>query len=354
MAFGGPALIEDLPFDTWDPAIDAGDRVSAIESLERGKILRLSRLGFEVRPEERRFLAGEWMDGSSKNIYLRGAERRLRGARGSPDDLAGLRGLLERFAQHAQQLVCALFPAYRAALQAGNTSFRPRETAGRPASWRQDDTRLHTDAFPSNPTGGARILRVFTNVDPGSSPRVWQVGEPFPDMAAKFLPRARRQLPGEAWLLSTLKLTKRRRTERDHLMRELHDQVKLDLAYQRQAPKERIEFLPGATWIVFSDQVLHSVLSGRLALERDLTASGRELPRSGDRAAQGARAAHRANPGIGVRAAGARFSRASCGSAGARPSRRPAGTRRSATAPARSRRPRCPSGGCRARSAGSA
>jgi hypothetical protein len=51
-------------------------------------------------------------------------------------------------------------------------------------------------------------------------------------------------------------------------MRELHDRVKLDLAYQRTAPKRRIEFPPGSSWIVFSDQVLHSVLSGRMALEQ--------------------------------------------------------------------------------------
>ena len=221
-----------------------------------------------MRPEERRFLAGEWLDGRSKNIYLRGTERRLRGAKGSRDDLSGLRDLLERFAQQAQQLVSALFPPYRAALRPGNTSFRPCEIAGRPTSWRQDDTRLHTDAFPSSPTGGARILRVFTNVDPSGAPRVWQVGEPFPDMAVRFLPRARRQLPGEAWLLNALKITKRRRTEYDHLMLELHDRVKSDTEYQRNAPRQRIEFLPGSTWIVFSDQVLHSVLSGRLMLEQ--------------------------------------------------------------------------------------
>ena len=261
-------LTVEFPFDTWDPVADAATRAAAIDALERGGVLHLPRLRFEVRPEERRFLAGEWLDGRSKNIYLRGAERRLRGAKGSHDDLSGLRGLLERFAQQAQQLVSALFPPYRAALRPGNTSFRPCEIAGRSRSWRQDDTRLHTDAFPSSPTGGARILRVFTNVDPSGAPRVWQVGEPFPDMAVRFLPRARRQLPGEAWLLNALKITKRRRTEYDHLMLELHDRVKSDTEYQRNAPRQRIEFLPGSTWIVFSDQVLHSVLSGRLMLEQ--------------------------------------------------------------------------------------
>ena len=263
-----PDLITEFAVDTWDPVADAATRAAAIDALERGGVLHLPRLGFEVRPEERHFLSAEWLDGSSKSVYLRGAARRLHGARGSRDDLTGLCGLLERFAQQAQQLVSALFPPYCVALRSGNTSLRPCEIAGRPTSWRHDDKRLHTDAFPSSPTGGARILRVFTNVDPSGAPRVWEVGEPFSDMAARFLPRARRQLPGEAWLLHGLKITKRRRTEYDHLMRELHDRVKADMEYQRNAPRQRIEFLPGSTWIVFSDQVLHSVLSGRLMLEQ--------------------------------------------------------------------------------------
>jgi 3-deoxy-D-manno-oct-2-ulosonic acid (Kdo) hydroxylase len=261
-------LTREFPFDTWDPVADAAVREAAIDALERGRVLHLPRLRFEVRPGERRFLSEQWLDERSKSVYLRGAARRLRGAKGGLDDLSGLRGLLERFAQQAQRLVSALLPPYCTVLRRGNTSFRPCEIAGRSTSWRQDDTRLHTDAFPSSPTGGARILRVFTNVDPSGAPRVWQVGESFADMAVRFLPRARRQLPGEAWLLSALKITKRRRTEYDHLMRELHDRVKSDMEYQRNAPRQRIEFLPGSTWIVFSDQVLHSVLSGRLVLEQ--------------------------------------------------------------------------------------
>ena len=273
-------LAVEFPFDAWEPVADAAVRAAAIDALEQGKVLHLPRLRFEVQPEERRFLSEEWLDGSSKSLYLRGAERRLHGARGGPDDRAALCGLLERFAQQANRLVSALLPAYPAVLRLGNTSFRPCEIAGRATSWRQDDTRLHTDAFPSSPTGGARILRVFSNVDPSGAPRVWEVGEPFADMAASFLPRARRQLPGEARLLSALKLTKRRRTEYDHLMRELHDRVKSDLAYQREAPRQRIEFQPGSTWIVFSDQVLHSVLSGRMMLEQTwlLPVAGSEHP----------------------------------------------------------------------------
>ncbi len=262
-------LIETLSIDAWNPALDAAAQDAAADALESGKVLYLPRLGFAVASDERRFLSTHWSDGRSKNIYLRGRERTLRGASGSAQDQEALSAMIERFGRQAQQLVAALFPHYVPHLQFGNTSFRPFEIAGRPPkSFRKDDTRLHPDAFPSNPTGGARLLRVFTNVNTEGTPRVWRVGEPFPDMAAKILPRARRQMPGEAALLKALHVTKKRRSEFDHYMLELHDRTKADLAYQRDMPQQRVEFPPGSSWIVFSDQVLHAVLSGSMMMEQ--------------------------------------------------------------------------------------
>lgn len=264
-------LVEELPFNVWNPGLDAATESAAMDMLERGCVLYLPRLGFEVKPEEKRFLSAAWSDGKSKNIYLRGVRRDLRGANGGFEDLQALKALLERFGHKAQQLVSALFPRYGFRLEFGNTSFRPCEIEGRRSSYRKDDTRLHADAFPSNPTGGARILRVFTNVNPFGKPRVWRIGEPFPEMAAKFLPSARRPFPGEAVLLNVLGITKCRRSEYDHFMNQLHDRVKADLDYQRDAPQLSVEFPPQSTWVVFSDQVLHSVISGAVMLEQTWT-----------------------------------------------------------------------------------
>jgi len=262
-------LIEQLPFETWSPSLDERAQQAATSALEEGKVLYLPHLGFRLNAGEERFLSTKWSDGKSKNIYLRGKERILRGAVGESSELSALTAMLERFAGQAQQLVDALFPTYRLNLQFGNTSFRPFEIEGRPpSSFRKDDTRLHPDAFPSNPSGGARLLRVFTNINGEGKPRVWRVGEPFPDMAAKILPRARAQWPGEAALLYALHVTKRRRSPFDHYMLELHDRVKADLTYQRESPQLRVEFPPGSTWVVFSDQVLHAVMSGSMMLEQ--------------------------------------------------------------------------------------
>ena len=48
---------------------------------------------------------------------------------------------------------------------AARASGPPRSPAVR-RTWRKDDTRLHVDSFPATPSGGRRILRVFSNVNP--------------------------------------------------------------------------------------------------------------------------------------------------------------------------------------------
>jgi hypothetical protein len=175
--------------------------------------------------------------------------------------------MLLRYRKQAESLVERLFPHYRGHVVTGNTSYRPIALQGRARSWRQDDTRLHVDAFPSNPTRGTRLLRIFNNLNPGSEPRRWRVGEPFEDFARRFLPAIGRPLPGSAALLRALRVTKSRRSDYDHYMLQLHDRVKADLNYQRVAPQQAVDFAPGTTWVVFSDQVLHAAMSGQYMLE---------------------------------------------------------------------------------------
>ena len=107
-----------------------------------------------------------------------------------PTTCSALRALVVRFAEQSEAFALRLFPHYRGQLRRGNTSFRPTDVAGRVRSWRQDDTRLHVDAFPSNPMQGTRLLRVFCNVNPDGAPRRWRVGEPF-EAHAQALSRAR-------------------------------------------------------------------------------------------------------------------------------------------------------------------
>jgi hypothetical protein len=207
-------------------------------------------------------------EGRSKNVSLDPTRGNVRGA--SPDVLGDglVGGLLRRYAAWARELLIETAPEYGPHLRIGRASLRTRD-AGAPAlSPRKDDRRLHADAFPSRPTGGARILRVFSNINPDGEARVWRVGEPFEAYARRWIDRIRRPWPGEAWLLERLGVTRAHRTPYDALMLGLHDHAKLDEDYQRTAPGRDVSFPAGASWIVFTDGVVHAALSGCFALEQ--------------------------------------------------------------------------------------
>jgi len=247
---------------------DDGPTRGVEKVVEAGRVLAFPNLPFALADSERRFLDPRWADVKAKNVSVRWPSGELRGAVGAADDLQALRAMIVRFAEQSEALALRLFPHYRGHLRRGNTSFRPTDVAGRVRSWRQDDTRLHIDAFPSNPMQGTRLLRVFTNVNPSGEPRRWRVGEPFEAHAKRYLGAIRRPLPGSAWLMATAGITKRRRTEYDHVMLQLHDRAKADAAFQSTSPQAHADFAPGTTWVCFSDQVLHAALGGQHMLEQ--------------------------------------------------------------------------------------
>ena len=271
--------LKEFDFNCWDPIINSSLSDQVIAALEGGQVVVLPHLAFNLLPEEERFLSSIWSDKKAKNISLR-PNAGLRGATGSELDMLALRGMIERFASQSQQLISKILPSYTPNLTVANTSFRPFEVEARVSSYRKDDTRLHPDAFPSNPTQGTRLLRVFNNVNPDGKPRVWRVGEPFTQMATQLLPKTKALFPLQAWLMKQLHITKRTRTEYDHRMLQLHDQVKADMDYQKNSPQQSVNFMPGTTWIVYSDQVLHAAMSGQYMFEQTfhLPVSGLKNP----------------------------------------------------------------------------
>jgi len=258
-------IVRTFPDTTW---ADDGPTRGVEALVEQGLVLAFPNLPFTLSPDERRYLDLRWADGKAKNISVRWPSGELRGTSAQGADADGLRSMIVRWSEQAERFALRLFPHYRGHLVRGNASLRPADVAARRTSWRQDDTRLHIDAFPSNPMHGTRLLRVFSNVHPAGAPREWRVGEPFEAHARRYLPQAPRPLPGSAWLLRAIGITKRRRTEYDHLMLQLHDRAKADLAFQRDGPQARVDFAPGTTWVVYSDQVLHAVMGGQHMMEQ--------------------------------------------------------------------------------------
>jgi hypothetical protein len=262
------AVVETLPIATWDGPFSPVLQRQALTALEHGKVVLLPDLPFRTTPDEAPLLRPNVAGCLRKNISLDPHTGKLGNATLNPVAATQLAAMMQRFATQSLQLLHGLLPAYAATLEQARTSFRPSEVAGREYSPRQDDRRLHVDAFPSRPLGGRRILRVFSNVAPDNAARVWRVGEEFETFAERFLPRAKRALPGSAWLLERAGITKGRRTNYDSLMLRLHDGAKLDAAYQAASPFMEMAFPPGAVWMCFTDQVLHAVLAGHCALEQ--------------------------------------------------------------------------------------
>ncbi|MFL5256405.1 MAG: Kdo hydroxylase family protein [Rhodopila sp.] len=258
-------VVTELPVTGWTGPFEPHAVRDAVAALEAGRVVALPRLSFDVTDEERTVLSTDLLSGKRKNISLDPATGRIGGAADVPTPLAGF---MRRFATQAEALARGLLAPYSAELRIARTSFRPAEIAGREYSPRKDDKRLHVDAFPTRPTQGDRILRLFTNVAPDGKARDWRVGEPFTDLASRYLGTLPAPAAARARLYALLGLTKGVRSGYDQMMLALHDQMKLDEAYQSSAPSLPCSFPAGTTWMVFTDQVPHAALAGHFALEQ--------------------------------------------------------------------------------------
>jgi hypothetical protein len=263
-----PDVLETLAVADWSGPFSPDTQARAADALEAGKVVVLPGLEFDVDLCEIGFLDPSVAGGDRKNISLDPGAERCDAVALDPAQSERLAALMRRFSEQAEALVEGLIPAYRGRLERARTSFRPVEIAGRNYSPRHDDRRLHVDAFPTRPMRGKRILRVFTNVARDGAARDWRVGEPFEAYAKTFAPRVKTAIPGSAWVMAGLGLTKGRRSAYDTLMLGLHDAGKLDEAYQADAPKTPVAFAAGTTWLCYTDQVLHAALSGHSALEQ--------------------------------------------------------------------------------------
>ena len=259
--------IARVNISSWDQPIAEDERQVAVRTLERGGVILLPSLPFGLHEGEHKLMDTP-MSGKRKNVSFDSYSGKLGGIEADAPNQDELRALLGRYAAASRDLLLRLAPGYARGLQVARTSFRPVEIEGRSSSWRKDDTRLHVDSFPSSPTHGVRILRVFSNINPNGQSRRWRLGEPFENVARRFLPGIRPPVPGSSALMHWLHITKRRRTAYDHYMLNLHDTMKADLKYQAEVDQIVHEFEPGSTWLVYTDQASHAAMRGQHALEQ--------------------------------------------------------------------------------------
>jgi hypothetical protein len=246
--------------------------------LETGNILFFTSTPFDIAQGDREFLLGQTQTSSAlhKNVAYRPAEDRITGLAKSENlEAERLRVILKNYSQRATQFLGELLSPYVGKWKLDFASFRPLEERGRPARLHARNDLPHFDSFPTRPTNGDRILRFFTNLNPSQN-RVWATSQTFEAIGPHFakslgLPRPRsanslaRSMRG---LASALRLPGSHRSPYDNFMHRCHNAMKEDASFRETCPKQRWEFPPGSSWIVFTDCVSHAVLEGQYALEQ--------------------------------------------------------------------------------------
>ena len=246
--------------------------------LESGNILYFPQTPFVISDSDREVLLGQKQTSAAyhKNVAYRPAENRVTGLDKSESaEAERLRAILQNYSQNAAKFLAELLPPYAGKWKLDFASYRPIEERGRPARLHARNDLPHIDAFPTRPTNGDRILRLFTNINPSQN-RVWLTAPPFAAIAPLFaesvgLPPERSNTPLAKKLRRigrAIKLPAMRRSPYDQFMHKCHNAMKEDTAFQQSAPKQRWEFPPNSTWIVLTDCVSHAVLDGQYALEQ--------------------------------------------------------------------------------------
>jgi hypothetical protein len=262
-----------------DGRANPGKRYSTLES---GGVLLFPDTPI-LPAEDREFLLSVRQTGGGfhKNISYKPAQDKVAGFdKDRPETGARLKAILKSYSASITEFLDEMMPRYKVGRRMDYASFRPQEERGRDLPVKKRNDLLHVDAFPTRPTNGDLILRVFTNINP-SQPRVWNISDPFEAIADRYaadaglgriVARSRSPFARFGYVaaatLHNLKLPVVPRTPYDRFMLGFHDYLKFSRAYQDGCTKYRFEFPPQATWMVFTDVVPHSVLSGQFALEQ--------------------------------------------------------------------------------------
>src|SRR5579884_1463074 len=97
--------------------------------------------------------------------------------------------ILAAYSRAVVQFTSELLPEYARSWKLDYASFRPVEEQGRHLPLNKRNDLIHTDAFPSRPTYGNLILRVFTNIHPQKT-RNWVTTDSFAAVAERYARQA--------------------------------------------------------------------------------------------------------------------------------------------------------------------
>jgi hypothetical protein len=255
------------------------------EQLESGDILYFPQSPITLAPADIEFLRGQQQSDSAlhKNIAYKPAAHTLSGLDTASAGSAAadrLRGIMQQYSQSVTAFLSGFLAPYQQRWKLDYASFRPLEEEGRDLPLRRRNDLLHTDAFPTRPTHGARILRFFNNIH-ATRTRDWIVSDAFRTVAAKYAPaeiplpqpdsgvgRALKSVATSIGLGAAVPAWKR--SPYDDFMMRFHNFLKENREFQASCTKYDYQFPAGSSWMVYTDMVPHAVLAGQYALEQTL------------------------------------------------------------------------------------
>ena len=251
--------------------------------LEAGDVLYFPQTPVPIPPDDLTFLLGQQQTSSTlhKNIAYKPDRDKLSGVdekAAAPAEVARTHEVMQRYSKSIERFLSGFLASYQQRWRLDYASFRPLEEKGRDLPVRRRNDLLHTDAFPTRPTHGWRILRFFHNIHPTRT-RDWVVGEPFARVVGAFTPgklaipqsdspvvRVGKQLAQAVGFAALVPQWKR--GPYDEFMMRLHNTMKEDSAFQASCVREEVQFSPGSSWMVYTETVPHAVLGGQYALEQ--------------------------------------------------------------------------------------
>ena len=203
----------------------------------------------------------------------------------APDVKERVERILRTHGQRVEQFLRRSVPDFVPGWTLGTTSFRSIEEQGRNLKPRSSNELVHIDAGAYGATNGARILRFFVNIHAtrdrvwgtkgsfnalmsrhrelwhaarGGKPRVDLSKGPFDQLYTGLIRAMTRVYP----LFQVIDSS-----PYDRSMRRIHNYMKENPAFRdsREGYQE-IHFPPMSAWMVFTDGISHSVLTGQHAL----------------------------------------------------------------------------------------
>jgi hypothetical protein len=196
-----------------------------------------------------------------------------------------IEAILRTHGQRVEQFLRRSCPDFVPGWTLGTTSFRSIEEQGRKLKPRSSNELVHIDAGAYGATNGARILRFFVNIHPtrdrvwgtkgsfralmGRHPELWQAAKggkarvtidkgPLDKLYSGLISAVGQLYPLVRVIDSS---------PYDRSMRRIHNFMKENPGFRDSRDDyQEIRFPPLSAWMVFTDGISHSVLTGQHAL----------------------------------------------------------------------------------------